>query len=170
MNFEIRPIEPGDSVAGFSLGDALHTPLKTFLTKHAKRYHEQGLAFTYCIFDQGKNTARAYMTLVCGEVAAEPSTGPAMIDYRYPHYPAVKIARLAVHKDFRTYRFGQKLVSLALGISKGTIAQHVGCRFLVVDAKRGAIGFYEKCGFTLLDTAENRKRESPVMFVDLAKL
>lgn len=43
------------------------------------------------------------------------------------------------------------------------VAPHVGCRFLVTDAKQPAVAFYEKMGFTLLDTDDNRERENPVM-------
>lgn len=172
MEFDVRAIEPGDSIAGFSLGEARHTPLKTFLRKHAKAYHEQKLAYTYCVFEKGRRAVVAYITLVCGEVVAELEAIPGSegVDYRYGQYPAVKIARLAVHGDYRAYKLGKQLVSLALGISKGVISAHVGCRFLMVDAKQDAIGFYSKCGFTMLDTDENRSRPAPVMFVDLAKV
>jgi hypothetical protein len=40
----------------------------------------------------------------------------------------------------------------------------------MVDSKKPAVPFYERCGFTLLDTAANRSRDEPVMFVDLNKV
>lgn len=172
MEFDVRAIEPGDSTAGFSLGDARHAPLKIFLRRHAKSYHAQKLAFTYGVFEPGKRSVVAYVTLVCGEVVAEQegfADGDA-IDYRYRQYPAIKIARLAVDREFRIFKLGTKLVSLALGIAKGVISAHAGCRFLIVDAKQDAVPFYAKCGFTLLDTAENKSRAAPVMFIDLAKI
>ena len=46
---------------------------------------------------------------------------------------------------------------------------YVGCRFLVVDAKRDSIIFYQKAGFTLLNTASNQRDEHPLMFFDLYK-
>jgi hypothetical protein len=45
----------------------------------------------------------------------------------------------------------------------------VGCRFVIVDSKKSSVGFYEKQGFTLIDTKENRGRSEPVMFIDLHK-
>lgn len=48
-------------------------------------------------------------------------------------------------------------------------APHVRCQFLVTDAKQPAVAFYEKMGFTLLDTNDNRERENTVMFIDLLK-
>ncbi|SHI92011.1 hypothetical protein SAMN04488012_103317 [Palleronia salina] len=110
-------LEPGDSFAGFSLGDQQYQPLKTFLTRDSKGYSEQLLAKTYVFVRDAK--VRAYVTLVCGEIQAEK---PDMADlegaqYRYQHYPAMKIARLAVHKEFRKFGLGRELVDLSLGLS-----------------------------------------------------
>lgn len=113
------------------------------------------------------------MTLVCGEVVTEDGDDLLQepdLKYLYNHYPAVKIARLAVHKDLSGAGLGRALVNLALGQAKRIICPAVGCRFVVVDSKRGAVKFYEKCGFTLLDTPANRERSEPVMFIDLNKV
>lgn len=40
----------------------------------------------------------------------------------------------------------------------------------MVESKREGVEFYEKCGFTMLDTPENEQRSEPVMFVDLSKV
>jgi predicted N-acetyltransferase YhbS len=114
-----------------------------------------------------------YITLVCGEVVTEDGD-PGLIneiEYRYKHYPAVKIARLAVDVSLQKQAgLGRALVNLAVGIAKGEISPAVGCRFVVVDAKTQAVGFYERCGFTMLETPANRERSEPVMFVDLSKV
>jgi len=41
---------------------------------------------------------------------------------------------------------------------------------MVVDAKKKSVPFYEKRGFTLLDTEANKKLDAPVMFIDLTKI
>ncbi|MGX5830130.1 hypothetical protein [Mesorhizobium sp. 43Arga] len=48
-------------------------------------------------------------------------------------------------------------------------APMVGCRIAIVDRKTQSIGFYEKCGFTLLDMPENRDIEHPFMYLDLRR-
>lgn len=66
----------------------------------------------------------------------------------------------------RGNKIGEDLVNLALGIAKNEICPLVGCRFVVVDAKRASVAFYDKkLGFT----AENNARDQPVMFIDLHK-
>ena len=170
LDLELRLLEPGDSFAGFSLGDAAFNPLKTFLKRDAKKFAEQLLAQTY-VFTDGQRIV-AFITLVCGEIAAENEVEIADLDgaeFRYDHYPAIKIARLAVSTRYRKNSLGQSLVDFSLGRTK-EVADIAGCRFVVVDAKRPSVGFYEKCGFRELDTDENRARSEPIMFIDLKKV
>ena len=111
------------------------------------------------------------MTLVCGEIVAEdgvPTLGD--LDYRYSSYPAVKIARLAIDQKFQGQKLGRKLVQFSLGVVKDSICPRVGCRFVVVDAKKESVGFYQKEGFTLLETRTNSERPEPIMFIDLKRV
>jgi GNAT superfamily N-acetyltransferase len=181
-DFELRLIEPDDRLKGLSSGDPKFTPLKTFIEKHAKGYHQQSLARTYGLFKTVQVPAKkagvdptektdivGYVTLVCGEIDAN-GAGQVADGYTYSHFPAMKIARLMIDSRLRKKKWGEQLVDFAVGTAKDIICPAVGCRFVVVDAKKESIGFYERCGFTLLDTDENRDRESPVMFLDLHKV
>jgi hypothetical protein len=47
------------------------------------------------------------------------------------------------------------------------IMPNVGCRFLIVDSKQESIKFYEKLGFNLVNSEENREADNPMMFIDL---
>ena len=111
----------------------------------------------------------AYVTLVCGQIEAAENARALNLegaDYRYSHYPAVKIARLAVTTPYRRFGLGRRLVAFSLARAQD-ISGLAGCRFVVVDAKAPAVAFYENCGFRLLDTADNRARREPIMFFDL---
>lgn len=172
-DLEFRLIEPGDRVTGLSVGHADFSPLRKFIQKDAKTFHVQNLARTYGLFQpQGDGSLahiKGYLTLVCGEVSTS-GAGAVAPAYKYPHFPAIKIARLIVDSALRGKRLGEQMVDFAVGTAKDVICPAVGCRFVVVDAKKQSIGFYEKCGFTLLDTDDNRSRQSPVMFLDLHKV
>lgn len=147
--------------------------MKTFLRRDALEFERQSLARTYAAFQVEPQKVLGYITLVCGEIVTEEGD-PGLIEtaeYRYLQYPAVKIARLAVDATLqRKAGLGRYLVNLALGTAKREICPAVGCRFVVVDAKRQAVGFYERCGFTMLDTPTNRALNEPVMFIDLTKV
>jgi ribosomal protein S18 acetylase RimI-like enzyme len=167
---ETRPIKPGDKLTGLSCGDKEFLPLKTFLQKNAKTYHERHFARTYGTFLGSKIIA--YISLVCGEVVADEGNKVVEPDliYTYDRYPAVKIARLMVDSNYRSeYGIGEELVKLALGTVKDRVCPAVGCRFVIVDSKKSSVGFYKKQGFTLLDTPDNLSRSEPVMFIDLHK-
>lgn len=171
--FTLRPLQAGDTVTSLSLGDSAFTPLKDFLRKHAKKYHDNHLARTWVIVDPGGKIA-SYVTLVCGQVELREEAEQLVageLDYRYKEYPALKIARLATDRRFRGKGLAQKLVEFSIGVAIEDICPSVGCRFIILDAKKQSIKFYtEKCGFTILNTADNKSRESPIMFIDLAKL
>ena len=170
----LKQIEAGDKLSGLSLGHADFAPLKAFVQKKAMAFERQSLSRTYGIFGAESASLRAYMTLVCGEVAIGPDDPMPFendgVEFNYKHFPAVKIARLAVDARLRGSGIGRKLVNVALGIAKGTICPVVGCRFMMVDSKQQSIGFYQQCGFTILDTSDNRDRKEPVMFVDLGRI
>ena len=174
LSVDVKQIEPGDRLTGLSLGNAAFTPLKTFLQKHAQKYEAQSLARTYGAFKKDDRRIVGYITLVCGEVVTEDGDDQLVqepgLEYLYDHYPAVKIARLAVDKRASGYGLGTTLVNLALGQARSVICPAVGCRFVVVDSKRESVKFYERCGFTMLDTAANRDRPAPVMWIDLNKV
>jgi GNAT superfamily N-acetyltransferase len=175
IEVEIRPIRPGDTLTGLSLGNPAFTPLKTFAQRHAHAYERQSLARTYGAFNKAKSDKLlGYVTLVCGEVVLQDGDDALVaadgLQYLYSQYPGVKIARLAVDRRCRKLGIGTALVDLALGIARQSIAPNVGCRFLMVDSKQESVTFYDQQGFTMLDTPENRGRSEPVMFVDLSKL
>lgn len=173
-NYLIRRLEPSDSTAGFKGGDAAAQPLKSFFQNQAQEFHQHSIAKTYVA--QGSTgdaigKLLGFVTLIASEIDIR---GGYVVDdparaNRYASLPAVKLARLAVDSRFRRCRIGEALVDFSLAVVVENVAPHVGCRFLVTDAKQPAVAFYEEMGFTLLDTDDNRARENPVMFVDLLK-
>ncbi len=54
-----------------------------------------------------------------------------------------------------------------MSLLRKNVLPHIGCRYLVVDAKHESIPFYQKNGFTFFDAENNRSNEYPLMFFDL---
>lgn len=170
LDLVLSALGPFHTCSSLSVGDAALAPLKTFLRKDALGLEEQSLARTDVVCDRNNQSVRAYLTLVCGEI--ETKDGPKLgdgISYKYESYPAIKLARLLVDSRLRGKSVGKQLADFAVGLIKSEICPRVGCRFVVVDAKRGSIGFYEKQGFSMLDTETNKRRERPLMFIELHK-
>jgi len=162
----------------FSMGPDLDfRPLKSFLIQHALSYQDANVAVTYVAAlpptaPGERSRVIGYISLTCSEV--DLGEMYALDDCphanRYPSMPALKIARLACHADYRGCRIGQALVDLAIALAADHIGPNVGCRFLVTDSKARSVSFYERSGFTMLETEENQARPEPVMFLDLNKL
>lgn len=173
-DYSIRLLDPSDSTSGFKTGDPAAQPLKSFLQNQAHEFHQHNIAKTYVAI--GATGAAAdkllgFVTLIASEIDIR---GGYVVDdpvhaNRYASLPAIKLARLAVDSRFRGFRIGEALVDFSLAVVVENVLPNVGCRFLVTDAKQPAVAFYEKMGFTLLDTDDNRERENPVMFIDLLK-
>ncbi|BBL68123.1 GNAT family N-acetyltransferase [Methanoculleus chikugoensis] len=66
--------------------------------------------------------------------------------YPYPHYPALKIARLATHQEFEGRGVGRAMLLKTVAIAM-RLSQYVGCRMITVDSKPKSEGFYLKYGF-----------------------
>ena len=68
----------------------------------------------------------------------------------------VKIGRIAVKKDKRGLHLGEKIVLELLRKSKED-----GAKTVCVGAQTHAVGFYEKCGFSLVGTPEYMEENIP---------
>ena len=164
---KLRELQVGDKVNRLDVGQDFIT-LSQFLKKSAHAHQSQHVSRTY-VFANDANKIIAYISLICAQIELD---APVDDVENYPGkaYPAVKIGKLAVDRGYRTNELGSKLVDLSLAIAKENIQPHVGCRFLAVDSHQEAIGFYQKKGFRLLETDENKARPAPLMFIDLSKV
>lgn len=175
-SFAIRRIRPDDTVNRLSLGTAESEPLKRFLRQKALKFEGAFLARTYVLVDSAaaeqKGRVWGYVTLVaCDVQTTEQNCPEAEAGWHKAHnMPAIKLARLAVDAELQGNDLGTMLLDFAIALIMQHVAAHVGCRLLVTDAKRQSIGFYEKLGFTMLDTEENKSKSEPLMFVHLTKL
>jgi ribosomal protein S18 acetylase RimI-like enzyme len=170
-DYFIRKLEITDSVQRFKTGKESFLPLKTFLQKQAKHFQQSSIAQTYVAVTRD-DAILGFITLTCSEIDLQ--NGYELADCsaanHYAFLPAVKIARLAVDSRFRHYGIGTTLVDYAIALIQDKIADNVGCRFVVTDAKIEAIEFYEKQGFILLDSEGNQHAEQRLMFLDLVSL
>ncbi|AIX50817.1 GNAT family N-acetyltransferase [Pantoea eucrina] len=179
----ILPLNQFHKHKRFSSGAEEFQPLKTFLQHDALIFQDGCIAQTYVVVDDNMRIDKSvpqerfeykilgYITLTCSQVnLKEYDLGDCVRAERYEFLPAVKIARLAVDSKIRSGGIGKMLFGFALLMALDDIRPMVGCRFLITDAKRGAIDFYNKQGMELLDTKENQEAEHPIMFIDLFTL
>lgn len=92
------------------------------------------------------------------------------LEIEYPAYPAVKIGRLAVHRDYQHMRIGSILIDWIVGFCL-ELRKDIGIRFLSVDAynQEGILSFYKKNLFEALQPNKNKNRINMPMYRDLCK-
>lgn len=170
-DYYIRKLEASDNVKNFSTGKQSFLPLKTFLQKQANHFQQSSIAQTY-VAATVNNIVIGFVTLTCSEIDLQDGYDIADCSHanNYEFLPAVKIARLAVDARYRGNEIGSTLVGFAIAMILDRIAENVGCRFVVTDAKSEAVSFYKKLGFVLLDSDGNKSDGHQLMFLDLAGL
>ena len=156
-DFYIRKLKDTDTVQNFKSGNPSFLPLKTFLQKQAKQFQLSCIAQTY-VAVIGDNII-GFVTLVCSEIDLQNvyDITDCIHANNYEFLPAVKIARLAVDVRYRSSGIGSTLVNYAIALIMDKIAENVGCRFVVTDAKSEAVSFYQKQGFILLECKRSAK-------------
>ncbi|MFN7922904.1 MAG: GNAT family N-acetyltransferase [Bryobacteraceae bacterium] len=146
---EIRTLRTEDDRTSFRSGDA---DLDRFLEKYAgQNQFRHHLGVTYVAAD-GSRVA-GYATVSAGDIEIERL--PAAVTKKLPRYPlpVLRLARLAVDVEYRGLGLGQQLLKCVFQLAV-RMSGKVGCIGVVVDAKAGAVAFYERFGFMRLQVLE----------------
>ena len=162
-------IESETIIKPFDCGD---DDLNEFLYDDAKNHLESMLAVTYMLEDIQTEKTVAYYCLLNDKIELDPDEKSKWnkINRRIPNnkryhaYPAVKIGRFAVSKEFAHQHVGERLLlQIKMIFSRKNLS---GCRFLTVDAYADAIPLYQKCGFKFL-TDKDAGERTRAMYFDL---
>ncbi len=156
----IIPLEESHILSLFS---SSNEDLNDFLCNDARKSQEDLISRTYlCLWH---SRLAGFFTLVTDTIEVKlVEQEDGIDDYSYQKYPAIKIARMAVDEKLSGVGIGRYLLLAAVG-KVHHLSQEVGCRYITVDSKRDAVGFYEKNGFKILKKYENRN--FPPMYLNM---
>lgn len=168
-NFTFRQIEADTEIKSFDCGDA---DLNDFLVSDAKNYLRAMMALTYLLEDNSECKTVAYYSLLNDKIVFDPEgkqfwnrlNRKIVNSKRRKEYPAVKIGRLAVSKDYAGNHIGEAIL-LQVKHMFATMRRSA-CRFITVDAYAAAVPFYEKCGFMFL-SEKDKNSKTRAMYFDL---
>ena len=143
--------------------------LKDFLVEDALTNQEMCISKTYLWFHKPTNRLIAYLTLMSDSIRVQ---GTHLQSYfieqgvPYKSLPALKIGRLCVTKKYERQGIGTQttLFSMTKAFELNKIA---ACRFLIVDAKKDAVNFYKRKGFSIL---RYRKKGTIPMYYDMVTI
>jgi len=171
--FTLRPLEATDVVNKLDMAHE-DDALRAFLKKVAHKFHAADTAKTYVAVegtDQGPRI-RSYVSISLSEIRREYANLEDCPEASRFNYPAIKIGRLATDRRYERRGLAGALIDLVVGIAQDQIMPHAGCRFLILDANRAKISYYQRRGFVLVQNPENLDavNQNPVMFMDLHRL
>ncbi|MDE7336441.1 MAG: GNAT family N-acetyltransferase [Muribaculaceae bacterium] len=167
--FTFRQIEADTDIKSFDCGDA---DLNDFLISDAKKYLGAMMALTYLLEDESESKTVAYYSLLNDKIVFDPEekhfwnklNRKISNKKRRKEYPAVKIGRLAVSKDYSGQHIGRAIL-LQIKHMFATMRRSA-CRFITVDAYAAAVPFYEKSGFMFMSEKDKNSR-TRAMYFDL---
>jgi len=148
--------------------------LNGFLFEDAHQYLHELMAITYILEDPIADKTVAYFSLLNDKISSDPElksiwnrlSRKVPNSKRRRHYPAVKIGRLAVSKEYANKGLGCAIIRFIKHLF--THGNRTGCRFITVDAYRDALGFYERVGFDYISTKDEND-ETRLMYYDLKR-
>ena len=145
----IKDIQPKSKLKNFDCGIE---ELNEFFSRYSLKNDALGIGKTFVAFDENE-TVVGYFTLATAQVAFE--SIPDNLRTKLPKYPipALRIARLAVSKDFQGTGIGKWLLTQAF-IKIIHVADITGIYLIIVDAKESSKTFYEHYGFTKFNDNE----------------
>jgi GNAT superfamily N-acetyltransferase len=168
-----------DTSAPIKPFDCDDSDLNDFLLNDAAPSQDNLISVSYIVEDESRTIA--FYSLLNDRISAElcPSNRwyrKNIRDHfpdgkRYESYPAVKVGRLGVHKDFQGQGIGEQL----LDFLKQTFVHNnrTGCRFITIDAYNNprSISFYQRNGFDFLDSVSGDDHpRTRLMYFDLITL
>jgi hypothetical protein len=171
-SWEFEQVEDFSLFSGFECGD---DDLDDFIRNDAKTHKRELIAETYAyrfIDEEGLKTAPLAFVSLSNDLVRLSKKQKKVIHWTlrgYEHYPAVKVARLGVHRDLQGKNIGTELLNLVklLFLSNN----RTGCRFVTVNAinKQRVLSFYSNNDFSFLDEEQGTADKTRFMFYDLKR-
>ena len=173
MTIQEKKVTNYQIIKPFDCGD---DDLNEFLFEKAEQYQKELLATTFVIEDeihtlayyslfndsfriedisfQSKNAIKTFLR----QIVSHPKR-------HLKHYPAIKIGRLAISNQIQKSGFGKKIIEniISLAIKQN---ERCACKFILVDAYKNALGFYEKMRFEYFSD-KDKYDETRQMYLDI---
>ena len=168
--FELKRLTPAADCTVF---DCSIDEYNEYLEKEALKAQNELVATTWLLHERKSCGLAAYMSLINDAIKLSATEKELHhLDYPFRTIPAMKIAKLAVSKDWKEqYKgIGSYMIYLAAGITE-IVNVNSAVRFLTVDADiehdGGVLAFYRKNDFMLNAELYNKNRKTISMRRDV---
>lgn len=168
MGITVRQLRSEDDRSSFASGNIdLDRFFQRYAGQNQFRHH---IGTTYVAVDGDQ--ILGFATVSPSEIDVERIA--AARRKRLPRYPmpVLRLARLAVDENTQGRGVGRTLLKAVFVLAR-TLSRDYGCVGVVVDAKPGAISFYERYGFTAFPASSGHLGDRPEpqpMFLELGAI
>jgi GNAT superfamily N-acetyltransferase len=160
VELQILSLTKKHALASFNSTSA---ELNEFLINNAIADQGNMLSRTYLCF--WRETLVGFITLLADTIGAQSiHESEGVCGYHYTKYPAIKIGRIAVDKNFERRGIGRFLLLAAVGKTL-SISKEIGCRYITVDSKHNSRSFYTYYNFMEVNGYTNS--EFPKMYLNM---
>lgn len=159
----VEELSPDHDLFSFDCGDK---DLNEFLREDALRYQEQLIAKTYVVIYLQKIIAFFSVMNDSLKLNIEETMSTPRLR-RLHEYPAIKIGRLGVDKQYKQKGFGSFIIGYVVGLAR-LVNTNSACRFVTVDSYHESVPFYEKQGF-IRNQMYEKKQDFTSIRLDLLK-
>ena len=136
--------------------------LNKFIHEEAIPFQKERLGTTYLFMNDKKTVG--FVTLLMANIRRESLDGDNKPEVGKGQFPALQIGQLAVDVKYEDNDIGTYLLDWSVGFAL-TTSDRIGCRFVVLDAERQVLDFYEKYGFRMIKRQDTRVR--PTLYIDI---
>jgi GNAT superfamily N-acetyltransferase len=164
-----------ETIDDFSICDKFdcgEKDLNEYFHKDVRAHRKALLTRTYCLYESSTPNIILALLDFCNDAIhlEKPHIPFDMSDRTYPTYPAVKLTRFGVAKQFQHQNIGTHALNM---VKKFFITDNrTGCRFITVDAysQPEIISFYGKNGFAPYPKKIRKHSETTPLFYSLKPL
>lgn len=142
MKYSVKLLDESVYLNDFDCGD---DDLNDYLKNDALKNQKSWLSVTRLMYS-GEQLIGFYTVVPDTLHRGRIELSDKIADYPYQKYPAIKLARFAVDKKYQHQGFGKELMGDFFETARDAVWIEGG-RFITVDAKSGAVGFYSSYGF-----------------------
>lgn len=161
MTVKIERFDPTKKYTDQKKFNCGHQVINKFAVNSLKTQVKAGTSVAWVLVDTAKNdTFVGFYTLMMSYVSQSVLVNissqslPSMI-------PCARLVMLGIDITYQGNAYGSRLMKHAIGETKKA-ADIVGCRGMYLDADAGAISFYTKLGFAVLETPANPLSPTPM--------
>lgn len=171
VEFSIVRLREDLKFTDFDCGDE---DLNSFLLNDSKSFLKRLLSVTYLLYHE--QDIVGYFSLSNDKISLSETSKSSWrkVKKLFPHakhrsdYPAVKIGRLAISKEYQHKEIGTSIIDLIKSLFYSN--NRAGCAFVTVDALQSAVPFYLKNGFCPLDQSSSIHADTQTLYYDLKRL